>query len=186
MSETDRSGSTDPMLALLYASGELDGPAAAAFEERLADDQAARDALCDAVRLQRAMTGHGELLPDPAYRDRVIHRLRPGGWRKVLDLRSKPTRWALGAAAAAALLLALRLSYRPGDQGAPAGAANQAHRSAVGQQDANDCDNEGLDLAGGQHLARAVDEEYRRKSRASDRRIVRGGSQDSTLQGPDL
>ena len=38
-------------LALLYAAGELDEDEAAAFEKRLGEDQAVREALAQAVRL---------------------------------------------------------------------------------------------------------------------------------------
>ncbi len=62
-------------LAFLYANGELEEADVLAFENRLADDQRARDALCQAVQLTRP--GDGELpQPDPAYRDRVLQELR--------------------------------------------------------------------------------------------------------------
>ncbi|OAI48374.1 hypothetical protein AYO44_07305 [Planctomycetaceae bacterium SCGC AG-212-F19] len=61
--------------AMLYASGELDAEQNAAFEQRLSDDQAARDALCKAVELT-ALPGQEPSEPDPAYRSRVRHRLR--------------------------------------------------------------------------------------------------------------
>jgi hypothetical protein len=61
--------------AMLYASGELDTEQAAAFEQRLGDDQAARDALCKAVELT-ALPGQEAAEPNPAYRSRVRHRLR--------------------------------------------------------------------------------------------------------------
>ncbi|SFJ61284.1 anti-sigma factor [Planctomicrobium piriforme] len=43
------------LLASRYLSGELDSIAAADFEQRLADDQFARDALADVVQLTAAM-----------------------------------------------------------------------------------------------------------------------------------
>ena len=55
-------------LARRYLAGTLDGSAAAAFEERLGADQAARDALCAAV---------GPVAPRPSYRRAVRRRLRP-------------------------------------------------------------------------------------------------------------
>jgi hypothetical protein len=44
--------------ALLYASGELEEAEAAEFEERLAADQTARDALCQAVQLTETLAGN--------------------------------------------------------------------------------------------------------------------------------
>lgn len=70
---------TDEMLAiqaLLYASGELEEAEAVAFEERLAEDQAARDALCQAVQLTETLAGNPDVRPNPAYRARVRRRLR--------------------------------------------------------------------------------------------------------------
>jgi hypothetical protein len=61
--------------AMLYASGELDAEQTAAFEQRLGEDQAARDALCKAVELTQGLPGQ-EQAPDPAYRARVRQRLR--------------------------------------------------------------------------------------------------------------
>ena len=62
--------------ALLYASGELEGDDAVAFEQRLAEDQTARDALCQAVEYTTLASGQTPTAPDPAYRDRVRQRLR--------------------------------------------------------------------------------------------------------------
>ncbi len=62
--------------ALLYASGELEGEEAVAFEQRLAEDQAARDALCQAVEYTSLASGQAPAAPDPSYRDRVRQRLR--------------------------------------------------------------------------------------------------------------
>ncbi len=61
--------------AALYAAGRLDAAAAAAFEDLLSTDAAARDALCRAVR--RSLAGDRQALhPDPSYRRRVRRRLR--------------------------------------------------------------------------------------------------------------
>lgn len=68
------------VLAKLYAEGEMDATEAAAFEERLAGDQAARDALCQAVQHSRSLAGLAPSTPHPGYRERVRARLgnRPG------------------------------------------------------------------------------------------------------------
>ncbi|MGC3969424.1 MAG: hypothetical protein QM775_19315 [Pirellulales bacterium] len=49
--------------AYQYAAGELDAAAAAAFEERLAVDQSAREALAEAVSLSEAVCAAYEQLP---------------------------------------------------------------------------------------------------------------------------
>src|SRR5262245_43763797 len=86
--------------AYLYAGGELDGPEEAAFERRLGDDPAAREALCQAVRLSAGLGGRPPAVPGPAFRECVRRRLRRGpGGRKGYP--GHPALWgALGAAAA--------------------------------------------------------------------------------------
>lgn len=71
-----------PVMARRYAEGEMDATEAAAFEERLAGDQAARDALCQAVQHSRVLAALAPSTPHPGYRERVRARLgnRPG-WR---------------------------------------------------------------------------------------------------------
>jgi len=99
--------------ALLYATGELDGPKAAQFETRLGEDQAARQALCHAVQLAHSPAALDALRPDPAYRDRVRQRvLNPqSGWRRLLRKRAypgHPVAWAgLGAAAAVLIMVGI-------------------------------------------------------------------------------
>jgi hypothetical protein len=90
-----------------YARGELRGAAAAAFERRLGAEQAARDALCSAVRRAAEWDGREPPRPDPAYRRHVLRRLRP---RRAG--RGRPAAWALAGAAAAAAVLLL-LTARP-------------------------------------------------------------------------
>ena len=75
------------LTALLYAGGELGGAERDAFEQRLAGDQAARDALADAVRTTLALGGTDVLRPDPAYRAGVRRRLR-----QLLDQLPPPQR----------------------------------------------------------------------------------------------
>jgi anti-sigma-K factor RskA len=78
----------EQLLAILYASGELEAEEAAAFERRLADDQSTRDALCTAVRLSRTMSGQPDPVPDVSYRERVKQRLLAGKDRPVLARRT--------------------------------------------------------------------------------------------------
>jgi anti-sigma-K factor RskA len=107
---------TDEMLALqalLYASGELEEAEAVAFEERLADDQAARDALCQAVQLTETLAGNPEVRPNPAYRARVRRRLRQRRRLRetlagTLRLTTNPFLWTLiGLTLAIVLIVAV-------------------------------------------------------------------------------
>jgi hypothetical protein len=94
-------------LALLYANGELDGPALDDFERCLAADQSARDALCQAVELAATLSGRAPRQPSAAYRHSVRCRLMPGGgwgWLSRRRLyRGHPVFWAFAGAAAAAI-----------------------------------------------------------------------------------
>src|SRR5262245_6010314 len=107
-------GSDDLVLkAMLYASGELDAADAAAFEQRLGDDQAARDALCQAVELTHGLGNQPPAVPDPEYRSRVRHRLRQRRRRRVglSNLNSPffahPAFWSVMGAALAVLLMVI-------------------------------------------------------------------------------
>jgi hypothetical protein len=110
-------------LALLYANGELDGADGAAFEQRLASDQAAREALSQAVELVRAVSGAAPALK-PDYRLRVQARLLPRGvWSwlgRRRSYRGHPVIWLLaGAAAAAGVLLLVGVPTAPSAAPAP-------------------------------------------------------------------
>ena len=84
--------------ALRYAAGDLSAAEAAAFEQLLAEDQNARDALSEAVRLSAAALGQASPAPDRSFRSRIRARLG-------LSYRG-PLAWAsLGAAVAAACAL---------------------------------------------------------------------------------
>jgi anti-sigma factor RsiW len=169
----------DALLALLYATGELDGEEAAAFERRLADDQAARDALCTAVRLNWATTGRSELVPDPAYRERVKKRVLAKSRQPFLIRSIYRMPWsarAIGGAAAAALVL-VSIYWMPRAADAPdvspAAVDQQLSAEVVIADEPRDDAEAWPDLMGGQHLARAVDDEHRRKGRTDERRVVR-------------
>jgi hypothetical protein len=96
--------------AFLYANGELNGIEALCFERRLAEEQAAREALSEAVFLcQRLGASAGG--PDPIYRERVRRRLRLGpsterfaGQPQVE--RAQPMTWCILGAAAVLLFFA--------------------------------------------------------------------------------
>jgi hypothetical protein len=97
--------------AFLYASGELEETEAVCFERRLAEEQAAREALSQAVLLCQPL-GSFTAAPDPGYRECVRRRLRPrpgmecGSGRPRVD-RGHPVLWCLLGAAAVLLVLAL-------------------------------------------------------------------------------
>ncbi|VTS04534.1 hypothetical protein [Tuwongella immobilis] len=69
--------------ALLYVAGELNPDAAAAFEQQLAEQQSAREALAQAVQLTLLAVGNAPLQPNPEYRkvvrDRLMHP-KPFAW----------------------------------------------------------------------------------------------------------
>jgi anti-sigma factor RsiW len=166
---TNDSGDTVQPLAvqaLLYASGGLAEADAAAFERRLAADQAACEALAQAVPLALALRGQPVAPPDPAYRARVRQRLlRPA-------FRGHPALWAgLGAAAAVLVMLGLgtmaRLPPRPppglSASSTLVGPANREAETASVMADV------WAELQTPEHLLKAHDEEMRRRGRAEER-----------------
>lgn len=167
--------------AFLYASAELDDPEREVFERLLGQDQAAREALAQAVQLSLSAAGPAPR-PDPAYRQCVRDRLRPSWWRKLLGRRTyrgHPLLWA-GLGAAAAVLLALTagpwLGLFPAAQEkvivvqAPPKETPAEERPAPGGETAQLW----VDLNNHEHLSRALAEANRRKNRSEDRRLVRG------------
>jgi len=103
--------------ALHYAARDLSAAEAEAFEIRLAGDQAARDALAEAVRLSAAALGQAPPAPDGSFRALIRDRLRPlvawhPRWLTRRAYRGHPLAWA-GAGAvvvAGATLVGLRLA----------------------------------------------------------------------------
>jgi hypothetical protein len=108
--------------ALRYAAGDLSPAEASAFEARLADDQAARDALAEAVRLSAQAIGQAPPAPRASVRAALRHRL------SLRAYRGSPLAWSgLGAAAVAACtILGLTLA----GAGEPTGRAPDAPASA--------------------------------------------------------
>jgi anti-sigma-K factor RskA len=167
-----------PVLALLYATGELDAAEAAAFERRLGEDQSAREALCQAVQLAQAMAGLETPLPRLAYRERVRQELRgrSSWWSGLLGrrvYRGHPALWSLVGAAAAVLVLVLAgqsviLPFGAGPQ--------TAHETLPEVAPVEPSPAEAqlwADLHSPEHLEKARAEEQRRKQRAEDRRLAR-------------
>lgn len=92
--------------AMLYAAGELDRPTTAAFEARLANDQAAREALAEAVRLTTALFAPQNAQPNRAYRRVVRQKL---GLAYICELQRRQRFWQHTSAALAALSAVLLL-----------------------------------------------------------------------------
>src|SRR4051794_39122065 len=92
--------------ALRYAARMLTPPESAAFEARLAQDQSARDALSEAVRLSAAALQQDAPSPPRGFR-RIV--------RNRLTSRMSPVAWVgIGAGAvAAAALFAVQVADRP-------------------------------------------------------------------------
>lgn len=170
----------DAHRAFLYAAGEMDAAEAADFERRLGEEQGLREALAQAVELLRALDGLAPAVPRPAYREQVRRRLRPRrGWWHLMQRRTyrgHPALWsALGAAAA--LLAVFALS--PGGQSAAPQAVAPAPVAQTPQPEvAEEADvpatiemaETWAHLLNSDHLARAHEEENRRR----DRRLARG------------
>jgi hypothetical protein len=120
----------DPTLqatALRYAAGDLTPEEVAAFEARLAEDQDARDALAEAVRLSAQAIGQKPPAPHPSFRTAIRARLN------LRVYRGGPLAWvSLGAAAVAACtIIGLALAGpEPGAPGVPVAAAPVEARPA--------------------------------------------------------
>jgi hypothetical protein len=174
MSDNPTPGDALAVQAFLYANGDLDGPAQAAFEDRLAVDQATRDALAQAVPLLSVLGGKLPPRPDPAYRQRVRDRLQGGWWRWLTGRRTyrgHPLLWtALGAAASLLLVLGWwRLT--PAAVAAPGPVALQPtpETGTVAEPEylvtTIEVAETWADLDHLEHLTKARDEEMRRKIR---------------------
>jgi hypothetical protein len=169
------------MQAFLFACGELEDSEAEAYSRRLAEEQAAREALSRAVHLSGSLAGGTPRQPDPAYRARVRERLtapaRPAAAGVGPAFRGYPLLWAGAGAAAMYLVSALLSLWAPPHAGGPNPAPvvsaepPPAHRPASVVLPVE----EGLppaevwaSLHTPDRLARVRDEEERRKSRADE------------------
>ncbi|VTS02616.1 unnamed protein product [Gemmata massiliana] len=109
--------------ALRYAAGDLSTDETAEFEMQLADDQDARDALSEAVRLSAAAIGQKAPAPHPSFR--AILRAR-ANWDRA---RGRPLMWAGTGAAVVAVCTLIGLALADGTEaeldtaGAPASVA---------------------------------------------------------------
>jgi len=103
------------VLALRYAAGDLPPAETTAFEERLGDDQPAREALAEAIRLSASAVGQPVPVPSAGARVGVRDRLFPTWLSRLFPRRSyrgHPAVWAGlgGTVAAAVAALAFTLS----------------------------------------------------------------------------
>jgi hypothetical protein len=177
MADPTRDPDTTDVLALqalLYAGDALAQDEARRFEQRLAQDQAAREALSRAVQVL-----HGEpLRPDPAYRRRVRGRAGRSGLLSWLlrprPYRGHPAAWGLlGAAAAVLVLVGLGwvnpFAARAG-AGHPGAAAVLDLDGALSPQDeaVRTAEQAAIwaELPSGEHLLKVSHEEARRRARA--------------------
>ena len=169
-------GSDDLVLkAMLYASGELDAQETAAFEQRLGEDQTARDALCHAVELTQTFGNAVPRGPDPEYRSRVRHRLRQRRrHRKGLSVShgpffSSPAFWSVLGAAVAVLLMVI-LSHIVAThefEQLPQPGGEEPDRATLEQPVTPDMAKTWADLHNSDHLQKARTDEMRRKLRAA-------------------
>lgn len=90
--------------ALRYAAGDLSPDEVATFEARLADDQDARDALAEAVRLSAAAIGQSAPKPHASFRATLRARI---SWERY---QGRPLAWAGAGAAVVAVCTLVGLS----------------------------------------------------------------------------
>jgi hypothetical protein len=123
--------------ALRYAAGDMPPAEAEAFEARLGDDQSARDALAEAVRLSAAASGLPDPCPDPLARKAVAERLFPTWVSRLFPrrpYRGHPVVWAVlggGVAAVAAVVITLNSAPAPIAPLAYAGPPPKLHAVSV-------------------------------------------------------
>jgi hypothetical protein len=166
--------------AFLYASGELDEKQALAFEDRLGNDQAAREALSMAAQLAVLPGLSPPLRPNPDYRDVVHLRLkhREDGSVRILSRRAyrgHPLLWGLVGAAAAVLIM---VGLGQAGVQIPIGLASKASVAQVPvpqvdvDEDATvpslEAANVWAEISQSDHLLKAHGDELRRKTRSAE------------------
>ncbi|HEY1189598.1 MAG TPA: hypothetical protein VGE74_18270, partial [Gemmata sp.] len=104
--------------ALRYAAGDLPPTEATAFEEQLAQDQDARDALSEVVRLSAAALGQSAPKPNASFRTVLRARM---SWERY---RARPLVWSGIGAAVVAVCTLVGLSLA--DSSAPSTSASAA------------------------------------------------------------
>jgi hypothetical protein len=174
--------------ALLYACGELDSDEVAEFEARLSGEQDAREALVAAVSMVAPSSPLFEGGPDPAYRERVRHRLNSS-----LAGRHPHTRWgshwlsALSGAAAAVLVMMLINSS--GIQPRPAGereAATTTQQPAAAPQAPATAETIYSELSNVERVVRVRDQQVQRRQRHDDLKLPHGLLENPTGKGSSM
>jgi hypothetical protein len=177
---SDRLKDTLSFQALLYAGGELDEEDSKSFEQRLADDQTARDALCQATQALEAAHSQAFFRPDPGYRQKVLLQLSGGSlWHRLFAIRphrGHPLVWGVSGAVAAFFFfvgLANFEAYQGKNEVAPLGATNESMSTqSMGVQELDPLA-ETADIWAtmhpSDHLLKAHDDEARRRIRAGER-----------------
>jgi hypothetical protein len=87
-------------LALRYAANDLAAPDMQAFEVRLCDDQEAREALAEAIRLSAAASSTSAV-PDASLKPDIIEKVHPTWFSRLLPrrrYRGHPAIWATAGA----------------------------------------------------------------------------------------
>jgi anti-sigma-K factor RskA len=172
---------TDANLAFLYTSGEMDAAEKAHFEQRLAEEQPLREALCRAVELMQTLEGLAPLTPSPTYRQRVSERLRSADslWRWLgqrRTYRGHPALWSgLGAAAALMSVLLMAPHWISKERPVPSDETMAKEQSPIRDADTSrevpaalstiEVAETWASLPNTEHLTHAVEEENRRRDR---------------------
>jgi hypothetical protein len=178
MAENNTPAEDLALRAYLYAEAELPDAEHQAFEEQLAVDQTAREALAEVVRMNTFLT-EGAPRPNPAYRERVRRRLRSTWWRRLLarrPYRGHPLFW-LATGAAAALFLSLSV-FRPAPEVhiiEKVIVESPAPPDVLADDGLQDAAFIWADLSSPEHVVKSHAEESRRKTRVEDRRQTRRG-----------
>jgi hypothetical protein len=154
-------------LARRYAEGDLRPDEAAAFELRLGEDQAAREALARAVALSETPARSPAPRPDPRYRSAVR--------RRLLAPHGRPALWALAGAAAALLVMLPLWGFHagPGSAEQPPITATQPAQQPPDEAPAAEAAQVWAEINGSERLQKAYDEQQRRKTRQEERRSAR-------------
>jgi hypothetical protein len=171
--------------AFLYASGELDEKQALAFEDRLGNDQAAREALSMAAQLAVLPGLSPPLRPNPDYRDVVRLRLkqREDGSVRMFSRRTyrgHPLLWGLVGAAAAVLIMVglgqagVQIPFGPASNTSVAQVpAPQVDVDEDAMVPSLEAANVWAEISQSDHLLKAHGDELRRKTRSEEwRRLV--------------
>ena len=106
-------------LALRYAANDLTAPDLRAFEARLCDDQEAREALAEAIRLSAAASGIAAPLPHTNLADDIAEQVNPTWLSRLFPrqrYRGHPGLWATAGALAVGTAALTLWAFSPPNQ----------------------------------------------------------------------